>query len=183
MKLFRTILVITALTLSSFTAYAANSKNQMQMDHSKMSSQTYSDRAFLSGMIPHHKAAVVMSEDVLKNGKDKQVKKWAQQTIADQNKEISLMEGWLAELGGIDKEAAAMMETSMSAMMQGDMKGDADYNFVVMMIPHHVGALEMSAEALANSQNEKLANLAQQIVIAQTNEIMAYRKWLTNNKK
>jgi len=198
MNLFRTSIVITALTLSSLTAYAVESKTQIQMDNStliaanmnsnngmmmNMSSQAYSDRAFLSGMIPHHKAAVKMSQDVLKNGKDAQVKKWAQQTIADQNKEIDIMEAWLVKLGGIDKQAAAMMETSMGEMMQGGMNNDPDYTFVSMMIPHHIGALEMSAGALANSDNKELAKLAQQIVIAQTNEIMTYRAWLEKRTK
>jgi len=199
MSLFRALIIVTALCMSAFAAYAVESNDQVQMKNSKlvaanmtssdsmmthdMSGQAYSDRAFLSGMLPHHEAAVVMSKNVLKNGKDAQVKKWALQIIADQNAEISIMEGWLAKIGGTDKQAAAMMEKSMAKMVQSGMQGDPDYAFVSMMVPHHAGALEMAAGTLAYSKNEKIVALAQQIVIAQTDEIMAFRKWLKSQKK
>ena len=41
--------------------------------------EQYSDKIFLSMMIPHHSGAVAMCNDVLKDGKDPQVKAWAEE--------------------------------------------------------------------------------------------------------
>lgn len=54
------------------------------------------DRDFLEGMIPHHRGAVEMAELVLEHGKDERVLELARAIIAAQEKEIAMMEGWLA---------------------------------------------------------------------------------------
>lgn len=58
------------------------------------------DVAFVKGMIPHHQGAIDMAKAVLQYGKDAQVKAWAEQIIAAQEKEIAEMQEWLKAHGG-----------------------------------------------------------------------------------
>jgi uncharacterized protein (DUF305 family) len=57
------------------------------------------DVAFVKGMIPHHQAAIDMARIVLEHGKDEQVKKWANDVIREQQREIDEMQGWLQKRG------------------------------------------------------------------------------------
>lgn len=75
------------------------------MDHSKMDmssadpapSNASADVAFAKAMIPHHEAAIEMAQQLLKNGKNDEMKSMASEIIAAQNKEIKLIYGWLAK--------------------------------------------------------------------------------------
>jgi uncharacterized protein (DUF305 family) len=57
------------------------------------------DIAFVKGMIPHHQGAIDMAKVALQHGKDAQVKAWAEQIIAAQEKEIAEMQEWLKAHG------------------------------------------------------------------------------------
>jgi len=56
------------------------------------------DRAFLEGMIPHHQDAIDMSELALKKATKPELKKFAQQVIAVQRREIEQYREWLKSL-------------------------------------------------------------------------------------
>ncbi|WP_296202105.1 CopM family metallochaperone [Psychrobacter sp. UBA3962] len=53
------------------------------------------DTAFAKGMLPHHQGAVAMAEVQIKYGKDKQMRKLAQDIIDAQKSEIDLMQNWI----------------------------------------------------------------------------------------
>ena len=53
------------------------------------------DVAFVRAMIAHHQGAIDMARVVLQYGKDDQAKKWANDVIREQQREISEMEEWL----------------------------------------------------------------------------------------
>lgn len=53
------------------------------------------DVAFVRAMIAHHQGAIDLAKVVLQYGKDDQAKKWANDVIRDQQREISEMEDWL----------------------------------------------------------------------------------------
>jgi uncharacterized protein (DUF305 family) len=55
------------------------------------------DRDFVAGMIPHHQGAVDMAVVELKYGKDPAMKRLARSIVADQRKEIALMQQWQAK--------------------------------------------------------------------------------------
>lgn len=81
-------------------------KNDMKpmMDTAMMSMQAMPghampvDRAFLEGMIPHHQDAIDMSELALKKATKPELKKFAQQVIAVQRREIEQYREWLKSL-------------------------------------------------------------------------------------
>ena len=86
----------------------------------------------------------------------------------------------------------ALNETAMNKMMAGmalKPTGDADRDFVAMMVPHHQGAIDMAQAELQYGRNQKLLRIAQEIVVEQLQEIAAMRfaigepaspTWVTN---
>lgn len=71
-----------------------------------------------------------------------------------------------------NRENAVAMERMMSAMHQPS-TGDVDRDFVSMMTPHHVGAIEMAELELRYGRNERLRRMAQEIIVTQKQEIEA----------
>jgi uncharacterized protein (DUF305 family) len=66
------------------------------------------------------------------------------------------------------------------AMMHGIMApltGDADKDFVMMMIPHHQGAIDMANIELKYGKDETLRAMAKAIVEAQEKEIKEMKDW------
>jgi uncharacterized protein (DUF305 family) len=57
------------------------------------------DVAFVKGMIPHHQSAIDMAKIVLQHGKDEQARKWANDVIREQEREIGEMQTWLRKHG------------------------------------------------------------------------------------
>lgn len=76
---------------------------------------------------------------------------------------------------------AVLMEKAMTRMhddmAQAPSTGDADADFVAMMIPHHEGAIEMAKAVLLHGRDPALRNLALQIVTEQQNEIKLMEAW------
>ena len=66
---------------------------------------------------------------------------------------------------------AAMMR--MMKAMQIAPSGDVDKDFVEMMVPHHQGAIDMANAVLRYGRNEQLRHIAQEIIVAQQQEIPA----------
>jgi uncharacterized protein (DUF305 family) len=57
------------------------------------------DADFVRLMIPHHIAAIDMARTQLLHGKDAQIRRLAQEIIADQQSEVDLMELWMNQHG------------------------------------------------------------------------------------
>jgi len=68
-------------------------------------------------------------------------------------------------------DAAARMHSAMHVPYSGD----ADRDFARMMIPHHQGAIDMALAELRYGKDERLKRLAQEIVVAQKQEIDVMR--------
>ena len=53
----------------------------------------------------------------------------------------------------------------------------ADAHFIVMMIPHHQGAIAMSELALSRARRPEIKALAQRIIASQSREVTEMRQW------
>lgn len=71
-------------------------------------------------------------------------------------------------------ESQAAMSRMMAAMTVKP-SGDVDTDFVAMMVPHHLGAIDMARAELRYGHNEQLRRLAQEIIVTQQQEIAAMR--------
>jgi uncharacterized protein (DUF305 family) len=78
--------------------------------------------------------------------------------------------------------ADQMMMGGMMKMHQGmgsmHLTGDADKDFLAMMIPHHEGAIAMAKAELQYGKDPRAIALAKQIIASQQKEIDDMRGWL-----
>ncbi len=81
-----------------------------------------------------------------------------------------------------DKAFDASMQKMMKAMMMKP-TGNPDKDFVMMMMPHHQGAIDMAKVELQYGKDPMLRKLATGIVAAQEQEIAEMKAWLAKNGK
>ncbi|MGB8702519.1 MAG: DUF305 domain-containing protein [Thermosynechococcaceae cyanobacterium] len=74
-------------------------------------------------------------------------------------------------------QSAQPVKSNPSAPFQIGRMGDPDAHFIVMMIPHHDGAIDMADLALSRAKHPELKQLATQIKAAQAKEIAQMRTW------
>jgi uncharacterized protein (DUF305 family) len=79
-----------------------------------------------------------------------------------------------------DKAFAASMKTMMNNMNVKP-TGKPDKDFVLMMMPHHQGAIDMAKVELQYGTDPELRQLATDIVAAQEKEIAQMKAWLEKN--
>lgn len=77
--------------------------------------------------------------------------------------------------GGLMDDAMNVMDYGMK---QAPMNGNAEHDFVTMMLPHHQGAVDMAKAVLLYSQDPEIRNLALGIIAEQQNEIQVMQAWL-----
>ncbi|MFI4997024.1 MAG: DUF305 domain-containing protein [Hyphomicrobiales bacterium] len=88
------------------------------------------------------------------------------------------------KMGEGDADQALMKAMQdMQQGMQTDMTGDADKDFVAMMIPHHQGAIDMAKAELQYGKDASLRKLATAIIKAQEKEIAGMKRWQAKHAK
>ncbi|AFY97172.1 DUF305 domain-containing protein [Chamaesiphon minutus] len=158
------------------------------------SSQTISDRDFLTMMTAHHKQALEMADLALTRAKRPEIEQLARSIIKDQKSEIQTMAALYKTAYGTEIPAMAMGggmmgkdANSMNGMngmsgMKMDMNAlknaaDFDKEFLQQMSVHHRTAAQMSQMVLQTTKSPEIRTLAQSIVKAQTAEIGQMQKW------
>ena len=76
------------------------------------------------------------------------------------------------------REMDAGMQRMMHGMHASGYSGNADADFLAMMIPHHEGAVEMARLALVHGRDPATRRLAEDIIAGQSTEIAAMRQRL-----
>ena len=81
--------------------------------------------------------------------------------------------------------AKAMTESTTKMMSNMDVKttGRPDEDFVLLMTPHHQGAIDMAKVELKYGTDPTLRKMAEEIVAAQEKEIAEMRAWRAKNVK
>lgn len=146
------------------------------------------DLDFLAGMIPHHQGAVDMAMVQLRYGRNGNVRGFANKVIRDQKREIKLMKDLINTIAyergenilrdPIATRKSKMVNHMMHQNMMIDYTGESDVDFMVGMIPHHQGALDMARVVLEHGKDRRVKQLAQQILSAQVGEIYGMKLWL-----
>ena len=189
---------------SPSTTEATPTTNPAVSSAPNSSSQTISDRDFLTMMTAHHKQALEMSNLALTRAKRPEIKQLAQSIIKDQKSEIQTMatlykaaygtEIPAMGMGGgmMGKDGSTMNKDGNQGMMQMPMNGmngmkmdmnalqnaaDFDREFLRQMSAHHQSASQMSQMVLRTTKSPEIRTLAESIVKAQTAEIGQMRKW------
>lgn len=70
------------------------------------------------------------------------------------------------------------MDVMMENMADMSMTGDAEIDFLVMMIPHHQSAVDMSIALLPTVKDPELKAFAEGVIAAQEGEIAAMKDML-----
>lgn len=113
---------------------------------------------FIAQMIPHHQAAVEMSENLLKYTDNPQLAGIAQDIIDEQTESIEQMQRISPVCGSITNTASDVQRyrrnvSQITAIMFSEMsrvRSDncVNRNFLREMIPHHLGGIRMAENAL-----------------------------------
>jgi uncharacterized protein (DUF305 family) len=146
------------------------------------------DVDFARNMIPHHQQAVDMSAMVPSRSTNPKVIVMAKHISMDQQAEIQMLQGLLAQWGEPEMSDNAghggmaidgmVDEATMSRL--GSLSGsEFDKLWLTSMIAHHRGAITMAQVEIAHGQNPdavkkaKLIVDAQEIEIAQMNHLLS----------
>jgi uncharacterized protein (DUF305 family) len=76
------------------------------------------------------------------------------------------------------QEMEASMKVMDHDMASAPMTGDVDHDFVVMMTPHHQGAIDMAKGELSYGKDPVMRRLAEEIIVDQKSEIDVMNLWL-----
>jgi uncharacterized protein (DUF305 family) len=93
---------------------------------------------------------------------------------------------WVSAASDVEAPFLAENQAAMAKMMAAmavTPSGDVDRDFAATMIPHHQGAIEMAQAELRHGHNEQLRRIAQEIIVAQTQEIAVMRKAVEDARK
>lgn len=153
---------------------------------------TPADVAFMSGMIPHHAQAIIMSRWCDTHGANPQVRVLCGRIVIAQSDEIRMMRRWLAERGQevpdstatrhVMRMGAMVHEMMMPGMLTDEEMAALDRTrgvefdrlFLTGMIKHHQGAIQMVNDLFAQpgaAQEETVFRFASDVVADQSAEI------------
>lgn len=135
------------------------------------------EKVFIQEMIPHHQEAIDTSKVVLAQTQDPELKKFSQEVIDVQTKEVTQMKGWLKSW--FNEEYSV---NSNYMPMMGDLnkfEGKAlDKMYVEGMIRHHQGAIDMARKVLTLNPRPEIKKMADDIISIQQTEVDTLQQWL-----
>jgi len=86
-------------------------------------------------------------------------------------------------MSAFEDEMDAAMSRMMAGMHAAAPTGNADIDFLAMMIPHHAGAVDMARAVLRHGRDPVTRQLAEEIIAGQTVEIEGMQRRLAMLKQ
>lgn len=144
---------------------------------------------FIVQMIPHHRAAIEMSENLLQYTTFVPLEHIAQNIIREQTKSIENMQSILtycAQLSNSEKELclyekrfSQIAQTMFSQMDNAYSGNNINANFMREMIPHHQGAIRMSKNVLQYPICPELDPVLKAIITSQEKGVREMQRLLS----
>lgn len=141
---------------------------------------------FIVQMIPHHQAAIEMSENVLKFTKNQTLRRIAENIIREQTKSIENMErmkrscsmrqNCREDLCGYQNRMEQIMQAMFREMEHSKASDNINCNFMREMIPHHEGAVKMSENTLQYNICPELTPILKAIISSQERGIAEMKR-------
>jgi uncharacterized protein (DUF305 family) len=190
------LLVATALAVGIFVGSVL-----VRQSPYAIPADTSVDAGFARDMQAHHGQAVELSRMIRDRTDDRDVRQLALDIMLTQNNQAGQMAGWLetwdlpqassrppmAWAGEGHEHAAATSDDGDAPQGLAAMPGwvssedmarleaaqgvDAERLYLQLMIPHHVGGVEMAEMAVDTAQGQQVRALAESIITSQTSEI------------
>jgi len=107
-------------------------------------------------------SGLILGVGLLRAGVDAETHVHSSQQTADPD--------WSELIASMDK-----MHMAMGAIMRS---GNADVDFVRLMLPHHQAAIDMAKTELLYGKDAQMRRLAQEIITDQQSEIELMQRWL-----
>lgn len=143
---------------------------------------------FIVQMIPHHRAAIEMSRNILRYTTFVPLQGIAQTIVEEQTKSIADMEAALCGCGRLtntkqelclyQRRFQSITQTMFHAMAEAESTNDINVDFMREMIPHHEGAVQMSENALCFPICLELKPILRAIITSQKKGICQMRQLL-----
>lgn len=157
----------------------------------KMSAVTLTESisgSFITQMIPHHCAAIKMSKNLLQYTTNIPLQEIALNIVSSQEKSIQNMTDVFPkcrccrndqrELANYKKENERIISEMFCEMKSARTDNNIDANFMREMIPHHMGAVRMSENALRFCLCPELVPLLETIIRSQKKGIRQMQQLL-----
>lgn len=143
---------------------------------------------FIVQMIPHHRAAIQMSENLLQYTTYVPLQHIAQNIINEQTKSIEDMQSVLPhctqflnskqDLCLYERRFHQIIQTMFSQMRSAHSDNDINADFIREMIPHHQGAIRMSKNVLKFPICKELDPILQAIITSQEKGVQEMQRLL-----
>lgn len=143
---------------------------------------------FITQMIPHHQAAIEMSRNILRFTTNVSLQTIAEDIIQEQTKGIADLQsihhfcGRLCncerDLSLYQRRTDQIMQTMFHRMQTAPSDNRINVDFLREMIPHHMGAVQMSENALQYEICPELTPLLNDIITSQERGIRQMQRLL-----
>ena len=144
------------------------------------------DRDFMTMMLPHHDAGIVMSQTQARMGQHAELRKMASQDVTDQRRDNMSMHRYLSRWKTVagpsraGSPSAAMLEDMREmdrATGRMRMTGNQDRDFIEMMIPHHEAAIAMARTEMRSGRDARVKKVAKGIFDGQSKDVREMKGW------
>lgn len=145
-------------------------------------------RNFIVQMIPHHQAAIEMSQNLLQYTTNVTLQDMAWSIVEEQTKSIADMrraESCCSRLENSREELCAwqgrmdqVMQLMFYRMERAGATNQINRNFIREMLPHHEGAIAMSENTLRYPVCPELKPILQAIIVSQRQQVRQMQRLL-----